>query len=703
MARWLFLGTFVLITLNIRAQFRCGFDEIYNREITANPQLLAEEKNLEDNFEQFYAEWLQKKRSEKTSLASRYIIPIVVHVIHNNGTEKISATQVQSQIDALNRDYRKQPGTRGFGSGKDAQIEFALATKDPSGNTHTGINYIQSTLTNHKQSEESQLKSLITWDQSKYLNIWIVASIDNNVLGYARMPTTSTNANDGVVIRSGCFGTTGSLLWTNRNGRTATHEIGHYLGLKHTFDAGVGCGNITNYNCVTHADGFCDTPPTLEANYGNPQRQNSCDNDTPDLPDQTRNYMDYVDDAYMDMFTEKQTGKMTYVLESGVFPYRRDLFTEANHQATGIGAYGPCAAFFWSNNQSTCTYAPINFEDASLGSPSSWEWTFPGGDPATSSVQNPVVTYSAPGTYSVSLRVSNATGISTTVTRNNFITVSESVLVPPIAETFSAALPAGWIIQNPDAASTESSKAATWTSTEGACIKFPGYTNPNYHQLESVSTPAMDLTATQSPMLYFRYAYAPYSDQVPLQTQFNDTLVIYAATDCGANLTELYRKGGSELSSFTTNPLSTELKNTTPAQWKEDSISLQAFNSSGNAKVIFAFKNGFGNNLYLDDVRIQESAVSYLPKTVSAGTVRLYPNPVTQQTKLHLTLQKSASFNWCILDLSGKLLTTSENSTVLPAGEHTLPFPNVSGLPQGLYLYRFSLAGESATIKVNLE
>lgn len=703
MFRFLGFGILFLFSLNVKSQHHCSFDELHNQDIANNPQLLAEERRIEADFEQFYQSWLSKQRADKTTLPSRYIIPVVVHVIHNNGNEKIGEPQIKSQIDALNRDFRKQPGTRGFGSGKDAQIEFALATKDPSGNPHSGINYIQSTLTNHKQADEVQLKSLVTWDQTKYLNIWTVASIDNNVLGYSRMPTTASNPNDGVVIRSGCFGTTGALIWNNRNGRTATHEIGHYLGLKHTFDPNSGCGNTTNYNCATHADGFCDTPPTLEANFGNPQRLNSCDNDNPDLPDQTRNYMDYVDDAYMDLFTERQVAKMTYTFESGIFPNRRDLFTEANQQATGVGSYGVCTAFFWSNNQYTCENAPVTFEDASLGYPSTWEWTFPGGNPATSNDRNPVVTYSTAGAYSVSLRVSNSAGASTTVSRNNFITVSGAALIPPFQETFSSSLPTGWVILNPDAASTESSKAVSWISTEGACIKFPGYSNPNYNQLEPLISPPIDMTGTQNPILQFKYAYVPYFDQVPNPTQFNDTLIIYGAGECGATLVELYKKGGSNLSSFATNPISTEFKNTTPTQWKEDSVSLKSLTNQGNLRIIFAVKNGFGNNLYLDNIQIKEGEVSFLERNLTAGSIKLYPNPLTSQTNLYLDIQKNTTFQWKVSDVAGKTVLAAKNSILLQPGKHTIQIPELLDLQQGIFLLQVSLSGETATIKINLE
>ena len=205
----------------------------------------------------------------------------------------------------LNEDYRRlnadTADTRSIfkSVAADVEVEFQLARLDPSGNCTEGITRTYSTLTNNASNN---VKSLISWNNKRYLNIWVVASINipggpNNVLGYAYQPVSGGNnpTFDGVVIRHDQVGTIGTAasptLGGENFGRTLTHEVGHYLGLDHTFDGrcfgGDGCG---------------DTPPAADPNYGCPTGINSCSNDAPNLPDQIENYMDYSDGGCQNMY-----------------------------------------------------------------------------------------------------------------------------------------------------------------------------------------------------------------------------------------------------------------------------------------------------------------------------------------------------------------------------------------------------------------
>ena len=262
-------------------------------------------------------------------------IPVVVHVIHNGDAygsgENIRDEQVLSQITVLNQDYRKLSGTPGFNNnpvGADVEIEFCLAKRDPFNNETNGINRVQLTapMYNSIQSVE-QIKPITQWDPNRYMNIWVV-NLGADLLGYAQFPTNSNNAStastDGVVIGHRYFGSQliypqGTYSAPFNRGRTATHEVGHFLGLFHIWG--------DNNNCIVNASDseqdFCpDTPPASSENYGCPT-VDSCPGDA--FLDMVQNYMDYTNDACMNIFTLNQKTRMRNFLS--VFPRRAQLLT----------------------------------------------------------------------------------------------------------------------------------------------------------------------------------------------------------------------------------------------------------------------------------------------------------------------------------------------------------------------------------------
>ena len=205
-------------------------------------------------------------------------IPVVFHVIHEYGPENISKAQILDQMRILNEDFRRRNAdtskTRAIfkSIAVDCEIEFKMATKDPAGNCTDGITRTVSSLTN---GGDEEAKQLIIWDQSKYLNIWVVKTIGRaaNILGYAVLPTSNDKSGDGIILRASYVGSigTGSAEYA---GRTLTHEIGHYLGLWHPFqdaqrDAnGDPISDCGNSNCQRSGDWICDTPPVLSASFG---------------------------------------------------------------------------------------------------------------------------------------------------------------------------------------------------------------------------------------------------------------------------------------------------------------------------------------------------------------------------------------------------------------------------------------------------
>jgi hypothetical protein len=259
--------------------------------------------------------------SRRTEVAR---IPVVVHVLYNSDEENISQEQVESQIEALNRDYRNTnppanipPAFQPLAA--DPLIEFALATRDPDGNATTGVTRTNTSIATFPYNPNDpkttdKLNKLIKydehghapWPREDYLNLW-ACSLGGGLLGYAQFPGGPA-ATDGVVILNRAFGTVGLAAAPGNPfnlGRTAVHEVGHWLNLLHIWgDDGGGCDG---------SDNVADTPNQADANYNKPAFPHiTCDN-APN-GDMFMNYMDYVDDDTMFMFTAGQVDRMNATL-----------------------------------------------------------------------------------------------------------------------------------------------------------------------------------------------------------------------------------------------------------------------------------------------------------------------------------------------------------------------------------------------------
>jgi len=285
-------------------------------------------------------EWIEQNKGQKKSGAV-ITIPVVVHVVYNLTVENISVAQIQSQIDVLNADFRLlnsdslQTSHAFYSNTADCEIEFCLAKQDPSGNATTGITRTFTDSTSFAGVGNEKLTAMggkDNWDPTKYLNLW-VCNLSGSTLGYAAFPSdlSTSPAEDGVVIRHQAFGTLGTVASPNDLGRTGTHEVGHWLNLWHIWgdDCGDDCAVVTG-SC-SGDDSVSDTP-----------NQECCNYDCPTFPlvscsngpngDMYMNYMDYVDDACMVMFTDGQKSRMNAVFSAD----RAGILTSIGCMTTGI-------------------------------------------------------------------------------------------------------------------------------------------------------------------------------------------------------------------------------------------------------------------------------------------------------------------------------------------------------------------------------
>lgn len=315
---------FLILSFNLFAQEKekCG---VYHKYYQKEESRAIIEKHLNDFHLSGY-----NRMSYDTSV--KYI-PTVVHIIHNDGDELITEEQIKSQVKVLNQDYRRLNSDTldtpdDFKAiATDTKIEFFLANKDENGNCTNGIIYYKSIETDHNSYNTYDLTKLSRWDVNKYLNIWVVKDIDggNNILAYAQSPGLSAST-DGFVIDNNFFGTTGTIISPYNKGRTATHELGHWLGLTHLW----GLGAYDGTNCDDD-DGVDDTPNQNQAHFDcDVHPSASCSNNG----DMFMNYLDYSDDGCMNSFTQGQKDLMHYTLSNN--SRRANVVDTSNVNTTGF-------------------------------------------------------------------------------------------------------------------------------------------------------------------------------------------------------------------------------------------------------------------------------------------------------------------------------------------------------------------------------
>lgn len=350
---------------------RCVSDERHKNISEKFPAVETNHRILENDYRAFIEN--RQNRANKSYSGSKYIIPVVFHVIHRpiDNSEglisNVSEERILQQIEILNQDFRNIGGTNFSGNSVDTQIEFQLAKKDPYGNCHSGIIRVSSALSVgvdwHNYAGDSVVKALSHWPNDRYLNIYVVYSLWPDALGYATFPwetgTPQLDTVDGVVIRYDALGLNGN--GEIALGRTATHEVGHWLGLYHTFQPTLvidpNTGNPSYWNCLndtchTQGDKVCDTPPIVGAtsiNLSCTATPNTCTTDDDDLSannpfrpvgngglgdqnDLISNFMDYSSDSCMNNFTAGQLTRIDFYINST----RAPIWNAANITQTGL-------------------------------------------------------------------------------------------------------------------------------------------------------------------------------------------------------------------------------------------------------------------------------------------------------------------------------------------------------------------------------
>ncbi len=689
------LGSFSSLA-QAQTQGSCATDEMRQRLIAQNPDLLRQEAEYEHGLQAY----LQAKAGQRADTDTiTYVIPVVFHILYDPSFQENSPTagadqhnitdaQIFDEMNILNRDYAKDNADTaeiccGFNTrAADIHVQFQLATKDPFGNCTNGIDRI----TTLRSSNGGDFSKLDSWFRDRYLNVWVVRSLaalgNFQPAGYAFFPPDVQDSygalRDGVIILNDYIGTinTGSP----NTSRALTHEIGHVLNLEHPW----GNGTIGE---VCGDDGVDDTPVTKGWSYcPNPADSHVCD------PDSAENFQNYMDYSYCSvMFTKGQRERMRATLESNVSG-RSNLWQDANHSFTGtVGNEQTCGpqADFYTVMPFVCTNTPVQFKDNSTRAvPTSWAWSFDGGTPASSTEQNPTVTFADPGAHTITLTCGNAYG-SNSITKEHAIQIGAgwSEVDGLLNESFdNLSAFQTW----PNVNYENNGSYWGWNSQVGhdapGCAKLnasntytlvqDGFPPDNFMDKDLLLTPSMDLSQVSNIQLSFWYAYAA---RTSTSADITESLEIFSSTDCGKDWLLRETLSGPAL---VTAGVASAGYIPSALDWRQITVNLPSVLKTNHVRLKFEYTSGlFSNDIFLDDVNIL-GAVG-IHEQAQSGGMTLMPNPATDHLTIALNLAASTVGTLSFLDMTGR---TIYQQTV-GVGEQQLEFDlSKMGITSGVYL-----------------
>ncbi|MNK00431.1 Pregnancy-associated plasma protein-A [compost metagenome] len=669
-------------------------------ELMANPEFAKQYAKDQQEFEQLMHGSANKDGNNNNSTkANQYTIPVVFHVLHNGGPENISKEQILSAMEILNRDYAMlNPDTISIQAPFQslrarADIRFVLATKAPNGACFSGITRTQNAITSNGSNGGSQVNAIVsgndvfngTWPGNKYLNIFVCQDI-GGAAGYTTNPSswTSSSMTNGIWVLSHYVGNIGTS--SENASRTLTHEVGHWLNLSHTW----GANNDPGSAGCNGTDQVQDTPTTVGSTSCIPK--NSCSTDNAywgfDQIDNIENYMDY---SYCSkMFTIGQVNRMrTAITQTSTG--RANVISTANLDAVGAnGNLTLCSAKFSTPRRVICQGESIQFTDESFNAVSGWNWTFTGGSPATSTSQNPTVTYNTPGTYAVQLQATDGAS-SNTATIAGYITVIQPPTGLPYYESFEDFTSFNnnqqWFVTNEGGNAWTVTTSTGLTGTHSAKMENFGQTAGQIDELESRAIDLSGITAANGTTLSFRYAFRRRA------TNNNDVLKVFLSNNCGESwevrrtLTAATMASGQATVSSAWTPTQADwvtihMINVTSAFWTPD------------FRFKFQLTSGGGNNLYIDDINIYAGApsdnivlgLSDLESSVQG--VNLFPNPTENELQISFNSKSGNNqLEFTITDLAGK---TIKSFPVVANEGSNLVFVETAELSSGTYLIKMN-------------
>lgn len=706
-----------LLALPLAAQQRtesCGFDlEMHVRQQT-DPGFEARMFGVDRILKH---EILQYRATSSRADTQIIRIPVVFHIMHQLGLEKISENRVLQEITRLNDAFRNR-GHFDQGQGVDMHIEFCLASVDPNGQATNGIEYIYSPYTEVlSRVQNYDMRGLHNWDPNRYLNIYtarrinFLIGIDTiNVIATAIYPNDAGTGIDAITIRADQVG----IPNQPEQSSVIVHEVGHWLGLYHPYNDG-----CANYDCMIQGDRVCDTPPDSRALiFEGCVSNNNCITDADDLSGQNpynsdvndlnNLYLDYNDYACRNAFTQGQRERARATLR--VF---RPLLI---NNYVCMPRPGPDLALYPLTDLTSpvCkdNYSPeillTNFGDQTitdfklhifLNNGFVFTQYFTHFVQARSSRKLTIPAFTlSPGASEVKIIVDQVNGNSSAYVDNDTLIWQVhylQALPVPLQADFENGWPNDWPIYNPDGKGFERLPYGCQPNEgDNYCIGLPDrlyYANGRH---DGFYSPLLDLNRYQRAWLSFDIAYS-LKDQV---TIFNDRLRVEVSTDCGETFDPpVYDKNRYQME--THHRTSDTLSSWRPAdclQWRRDSIPLHQY-TGGEALIRFVYtKFQNGNPLYINNIEITGEwglSVSPLPDPIEFHIRQI---PGTSSFYLSITNGLSAGGELQCMDIFGKKVGSwswepgSEN-------QFSIDIPNLSS---GIYIFTLKTPGGTAFQKV---
>ena len=645
-------------------------------------------------------EGIEKSHFQKTENRNpiKYTIPVVFHVLHDNGPENISNEQIYDQIRILNRDYQKQNSdtakvVNAFKNNiANVGFEFVLAKTDPKGQCTSGINRYRTQKTNW---DANKLEDFIySWPTDQYLNIYIVKKI-NIAPAYTFLPGTPIPANaDAVVCESIYVGSIGTATFDSR---AITHEVGHWFGLPHIWGIsnalGVACGD----------DFVADTPITKGFTTCTPSSAKICN---PNIDENYQNYMDYSPCKYM--FTNGQAAYMSQTIESNISG-RQNLVSEQNLISTGIISSQACLpiANFDISASSICKGEKIKFTSFSnTGSDqTTLLWQIIGPDTLIAHDSILETTFLLAGSYEAKLVVTGPNGMDSL---SKIIIVHDGANGKVPTQLFSFDNESQFYefdrynLDNDNIVwKYEGGFGAD--STKG-CLALENLNSEVSGARHYFETPFYNFANTAKPQMSFFYSFARISDNQ------NDSFKIEYTLDCGSTwkpinlqlstLNMANNSGGFSGDYFIP---------TKPEHWKKLTISSYLYplvRYKPSVKFRFYFKSdtelGISNNLYIDELRIWDGAITSISDWKNNVNISVAPNPSTSIIEAKIPLNISEIAHFFIKDITGKMVES--NIILTPYSDEILFTLNGDNqLKTGLYQFLvFTKDGKSSVARFTI-
>ncbi len=672
--------------------FNCSSHTKYEEQLKNNPEFKENQRLLELETQKFTSD----QSTNKTTTAT-YVIPIVFHVIYAGTYGNISDAQIIDQVNILNKEFpRQQADTSLTPAAFKAMtapfnVEFRLATIDPSGNCTNGIDRIYSTTSTCSVNEDA-IKSLSYWPSNKYLNIWLVESMHYwgsttcNGGGYATFPGGAA-ALDGINIRGDLIGSIGTSAtnssWGNFRGRYLIHELGHWFNLHHIW-GDTNCGD----------DLVSDTPPHEIDNSGCPSFPykpfNICGGDG--NGEMYTDYMDYTNGSCLNMFTAGQVARMTAAINSPTSG-RNNLWKPANLLATGTNdpyTYPVnCTAtpdILPFTTTLTCAGDSVKFTDVSYGgNETSRTWNF-FGQPASSLTDSIVkVRYNTPGIYNVAL-TTNSPGNTKTKTFINKVYVIDNTInlnyTVPFTESFETAtnFSNNWVVVNKDNDATSWQNLGSTSYTGTKCIGINNFNATIAPAIDELVSPAFDLSAPTA-TLNFKLHYAA-KDAISY-----DKLQVFTSVNCGKTWLLRYAKiGTSALKTVPSYYTSNHIPPVGSTEWRQETVNMINNWGTNPVRFKFVFTSGGGNNIFIDDININTPVVTSVNKLIRENGFDMFPNPATNDLNISYKLKSTMPLQIEIIDVLGKTVSVQQLDQI--STEETISKLNISSLSNGLYFIK---------------